>query len=67
MFIHSNFIHTQQPEQSKCPSIKLDVVVHDCNLNTWEKDQEFKASLGYIIRHCLKKQNKQNISPSMYK
>jgi hypothetical protein len=25
------------------------MVVHACNPNTWEKDCEFKASLGYKV------------------
>lgn len=37
---------------------KPDMVAHTCNLSTWEAGQkgyEFKASLGYRAKPCLKK------------
>jgi hypothetical protein len=37
------------------------MVVHTCNPNTWEAEVEvhkFKASLGYMVRPCLKKKKK---------
>jgi hypothetical protein len=40
-----------------------DVVTHTCNFSTCEaeaEDLEFKASQGYIVRHCLKKEKKKN-------
>jgi hypothetical protein len=32
-------------------------MAHNCNPSTWE-DLKFEASLGYITRLCLKKQDK---------
>jgi hypothetical protein len=37
------------------------VIIHACNTNTWDARQEtikFEASLGYIAKTYLKKQNK---------
>jgi hypothetical protein len=37
------------------------VVVHTCNPSIrkwWQDDQVFMPDLGYIVRYCLKKQNK---------
>jgi hypothetical protein len=41
---------------------KIDVAVHTWNLSTWEaeqEDHEFKVSLGYTVRPCLKKKKKK--------
>jgi hypothetical protein len=41
---------------------KIDVAVHTWNLSTWEaeqEDHEFKVSLGYTVRPCLKKKKKR--------
>jgi hypothetical protein len=38
------------------------MVVHACNLSTWEVEagaSVFKASLGYVARPCLKKKRKE--------
>jgi hypothetical protein len=36
-------------------------VVHACNPRTWEDEaeRECESSLGYIARHCLKKEKKK--------
>lgn len=42
-------------------TLKLSRVVHACNLarrRTGQEKQEFKASLGYLARLCLKKKKK---------
>lgn len=28
--------------------------VHDCNPSTWKSESEFKASLGYVVKACLR-------------
>lgn len=46
-------------------TLKLSRVVYACNLarrRTGQEKQEFKASLGYLARLCLKKKKKPNSS-----
>jgi hypothetical protein len=41
---------------------KLGIATHVCNPSTWEAEaggSRVPASLGYIVRHCLKNKNKQ--------
>jgi hypothetical protein len=49
---------------STTTTVKLGMVVHACNPSNWEveagEDCEFKASLDYKVRPCLKKLLKTN-------
>jgi hypothetical protein len=51
-------------------SNKPDLVVHTYNpalRRLRQEDHEFRANLGYIVRFCVKKQNKQPTPPKKLK